>query len=56
MARNTDLVKCYQLRKDGYTVVVVIPKIIRNELGIIAGDKFLVSYDEQKRMIFQKVD
>ena len=50
-----DLVKCWQVRKDG-PMVVVIPKEIREKLRIVTGSKFLVSYDKKKRLIFTKVD
>ena len=53
--KNVQFVKCWENRKDG-VVVVVIPKNIRKNLGITAGDTFLITYDKQNRLILKKVD
>ena len=50
-----DVVKAHQVKKGG-TLAVVIPKEIREKLRIKAGDKLLVGYDKQKRIIFEKMD
>ncbi len=51
---NIDIVKAHQVKKEG-TLAVVIPKEVRKKLGIKAGDKLLVSYDKQKRVVYQKI-
>lgn len=50
-----EFVKCWTSNKKG-TVIIVIPKTIRDELGIQANDRFLMTYDKQKRIILKKVD
>ena len=50
-----EFVKCWQQNNKG-TVIVVIPKTIRDELGINANDRFLMTYDKQQRIILKKVD
>lgn len=50
-----EIVKCWQTRKGG-AVVVVLPKTIRDELGIQPNDRFLMSYDKNKRLVLKKVD
>lgn len=54
MPRYTDIIKCYHARGNG-PLVVVIPIQIRQELKIHAGDRFLVSFDKQKRLVFQRI-
>ena len=50
-----EFVKCWKNNKNG-ALMVVIPKTIREELGFEAGDKFLITYDKQNRLILKKVD
>lgn len=50
-----EFVKCWQQNNKG-TVIVVIPKTIRDELGINPNDRFLMTYDKKKRIILKKVD
>ena len=50
-----EFVKCWQTRKGG-AVVVVLPKTIRDELGIQPNDRFLITYDKKGRLILKKVD
>lgn len=50
-----EIVKCWENRKNG-TVVVVIPKNIREKLGIESGDRFFMTYDKDNRLILKKVD
>lgn len=38
------------------TLRVLIPKEIRDELGIKSGDSLFVTYDKQKRLIYKKVE
>jgi AbrB family looped-hinge helix DNA binding protein len=47
MSHSTDLVKSYQVRKNG-SVVVVIPKKVREDMGLETGTSFLVKIDGNK--------
>ncbi|HXT84535.1 MAG TPA: AbrB/MazE/SpoVT family DNA-binding domain-containing protein [Verrucomicrobiae bacterium] len=44
MSKSIDIVHAWQTRKGGPTVIV-IPKLIREELGIASGDKLFVKID-----------
>ncbi len=54
MSKSRDIVHAYQTRKDG-TAVLVIPKPIREELGINAGDEFLVRKDGEDKIIYRRL-
>ncbi|EGG41437.1 Hypothetical protein Nlim_1729 [Candidatus Nitrosarchaeum limnium SFB1] len=51
MARITTVVKCWEVKKG--TVVVVIPKKIRDQLKLKAGTKFHVIFNSKNQLIFQ---
>lgn len=53
--KNIDIVRAHKVKKEG-TLAVVIPKSVREELGIKAGDQLLVSSDKQNRLVYRKVD
>lgn len=53
--KSVDIVRVHEVTKEG-TISVVIPKPIREHLGIKAGDQLLVSYDQKKNLIFKKLD
>ncbi len=44
MSKSKDRVHVWQIRKDG-PAVIVIPKSIREELGIISGDELFVKIE-----------
>jgi AbrB family looped-hinge helix DNA binding protein len=44
MSKSKDIVHAWQTRKGG-TTVIVIPKSIREELGITSGDELFVKID-----------
>ena len=50
-----EVVKCWQNQKNG-ALMVVIPKAIREKLGFESGDRFLMTFDKQNRLILKKVD
>jgi len=52
LARITDVVKCWQTRKNG-PMIVVIPKKIRDELNLEFGTRLLVTHDSDKKIIFE---
>lgn len=52
--RKFEFVKCWTAKED--TIVVVIPKKIREDLAIRSGDRFFVTYNEEKHLIFKKMD
>lgn len=51
-----EVVKCWQQNNKCGTVIVVIPKTIRDALGIKPDDRFLMTYDKKRRIILKKVD
>ena len=56
MSRLKDLVKAHEVRQGG-PIAVVIPKPVREKLGIKKQCRFLVSFDEVRRMImFRALD
>ena len=54
MSNSKDIVHADQTKKDG-TAVLVIPKPIREELDINAGDEFLVRKDGEDRIIYRRL-
>ncbi|MPZ05133.1 MAG: hypothetical protein GEU26_01725 [Nitrososphaeraceae archaeon] len=54
MSKSRDIVHAYQTRKDG-TVVLVIPKPLRDELEIKSGDEFLVKKDGNNRIVYRRI-
>jgi AbrB family looped-hinge helix DNA binding protein len=54
MSKSKDIVHAYQTKKDG-TAVIVIPKPIREELGINAGHEFLVRKDGEDKIIYRRL-
>jgi AbrB family looped-hinge helix DNA binding protein len=54
MSKSRDIVHAYQTRKDG-TSVLVIPKPVREELGINAGDEFLVRTERDNKIIYRRI-
>ncbi|MCE9652663.1 MAG: hypothetical protein K8Q89_06365 [Nitrosarchaeum sp.] len=54
MARITNIVKCWEVKKG--TVVVVIPKKIRDQLKLKTGTKFHVNCNSKNQLIFKILD
>jgi AbrB family looped-hinge helix DNA binding protein len=54
MSKSREIVHAYQTRKNG-TAVLVIPKPIRDELGISTGDEFLVRREGEDRIIYRRL-
>ena len=55
MERLVGLVKSYEVDKKSGTVVVVIPKAAREELGIKRGIRFQVKVDDKERLIYERL-
>ena len=55
MSRSRDIVHAF-LSKKGGTVVIVIPKPLREELGITPGDTFLVKTEGSSKLVYRKVN
>lgn len=55
MAQVVEIVKAYGVgnRKKGETVVVVIPKRIREKAGVGKGVRFFVTLDDEGRIIYE---
>jgi hypothetical protein len=51
LARITNVVQCYNIRKDG-PVVVVVPSRLRKALNITAGTRLLGKIDNKNRLVF----
>ncbi len=54
MSKSRDIVHAYQTKKDG-TTVLVIPKPLKEEMGIGIGDEFLVKVEGSK-IIYRKIN
>jgi len=54
--RLLGLVKCYEVDKKSGTLVVVIPKLAREELNIVRGVRFKVKADDEDRLIYERLD
>lgn len=55
MPKSRDIVHAYQTKKDG-TMVLVIPKPLREELDINAGDEFFVKIDSSNKIVYRKIN
>ncbi len=57
MAQELEIVKAYSVAKNekGGTVVVVIPKRIREKSGFLQGQRFSVTLDEKRRIVYAPV-
>jgi len=51
---RTNLIKAHRVKRDG-TLAVVIPKEIREELGIKKGALFKVNNDSKGRIIYKRI-
>lgn len=54
MSKSRDIVHAYRTRADG-TTVLIIPKRLREELDIQAGDEFLVRQDGDDRIVYRRL-
>jgi len=52
MEQVVALVKAYEVGKPD-ALVVVIPKVIRRELGIAKGSRFIIKIDAKGRLIYE---
>lgn len=55
MIEDIEIVKAYGVgnRQKGETVVVVIPKRIREKAGVEKGERFFVKLDDKNRIIYE---
>lgn len=56
MERVMGLVKTYEVDKSSGTLVVVIPKMAREELKIKKGTRFHVTADHKGRIIYERLE
>lgn len=54
MSKSKDIVHSWINRKDG-PMVIVIPKPLREELGINASDEFFVKSEDNK-LVYKKIN
>lgn len=54
MERPVALVKAYKVGKG--TLLVAIPREVRRELKLGAGDRFFVKVDDRGRIIYERVE
>jgi bifunctional DNA-binding transcriptional regulator/antitoxin component of YhaV-PrlF toxin-antitoxin module len=55
MSKSRDIVHAYSTRKDEGTTVLVIPKMLKEEMGISTGDEFLVKRVGEDRIVYRKL-
>jgi AbrB family looped-hinge helix DNA binding protein len=53
--KTWDIVKAYEVGKPG-SLVVVIPKEIRENIGVGKGSKFVVKTDKIGRIIYEPIN
>lgn len=53
MSQMLDVVKAYGVGNQAKTIVVVIPKVIREKLGVDRGTRFSVEIDERNRIVYE---
>jgi bifunctional DNA-binding transcriptional regulator/antitoxin component of YhaV-PrlF toxin-antitoxin module len=55
MSRSKDVVRPWITHKNNDTMVVVIPKPLREELNVQKGDVFLVKKEGNDRLVYRRI-
>lgn len=55
MSKSKRIVHAYTNRKKDATMLLVIPKGIKDKMKIRAGDEFLVEQDGENKIVYQRL-